>query len=225
MDAAEEACDTDRACRLSLGEALYGEIHLQDARGRGRDPGALRRGARRTRSRPREPDRGDVPRRGRTPQRMPPRSLEGGAQSGERAGPRLPCGSRRSLAAVALATPGYEPHGQAQRSSIRSHSSVGSVRSRRPFSCTPIPLATCPAATSGIAAGREACRTRSFAASPSSAMGRALCGQVYSQKVDSANFAPTAFSEVPHISPCECRKSAPLSVCVRSCLMSYFRYG
>src|SRR5215218_3729266 len=63
MDAAEEAWDTDGASRLSLGEAPYGEIHLQDARGRGRDPGALRRGARRTRSRPREPDRGDAPRR------------------------------------------------------------------------------------------------------------------------------------------------------------------
>src|SRR5829696_658207 len=62
-DAAEGACNTYVACRLSSWEVLYAEIHLQDARGRGRDPDALRRGAHRTGSRPREPDRGDAPRR------------------------------------------------------------------------------------------------------------------------------------------------------------------
>jgi len=39
------------------------QTHLQNARGRGRDPGALRRGARRAGHWLREPDRKDAPRR------------------------------------------------------------------------------------------------------------------------------------------------------------------
>ena len=44
MDAVEGPCDTNGTYRLLSWGVLHARIHLQNARGRGRDPGALRRG-------------------------------------------------------------------------------------------------------------------------------------------------------------------------------------
>src|SRR5215211_5597356 len=91
MDAVEGACDTNATCLLLSWEVRYAPIHLQNARGRGRDPDALRRGVGRAWPRLRKPERRHAPRRHARhhprPRGRPTRGLLAGRQRPE---PYLP---------------------------------------------------------------------------------------------------------------------------------------